>query len=194
MTTAKKQVVVLISGGGSNLQALLDACEHPDFPAEIAGVISNKPDAYGLTRAENADISTAVLSHKDFGSREAFDEALHEIIMMFNPDIVCLAGFMRLLTPEFVGKWDKKMINVHPSLLPKYKGLHTHQRAIDAGDAEGGCTVHYVVPEMDAGPIIAQEAVPIKDGDTADILAKRVLKAEHKIYVEALKKIALSNA
>jgi len=188
--TAKKQVVVLISGGGSNLQALIDACTHDDYPAEIVGVISNKPDAYGLERAANADISTAILSHKDFDSREAFDHELHNLIMMFNPDIVCLAGFMRLLTPEFVGKWENKMINIHPSLLPKYKGLHTHQRAIDAGDAEGGCTVHYVVPEMDAGPIIAQEAVPIEGGDTSDSLAKRVLEAEHRLYVEALKKVA----
>ena len=191
--TAKKQVVVLISGGGSNLQALINACTEADYPAEIVGVISNKPDAYGLERAEKADISTAVLSHKEFDSRESFDDALHNIIMMFNPDIVCLAGFMRLLTPEFVGKWNGKMINIHPSLLPKYKGLHTHQRALDAGDTEAGCTVHYVVPEMDAGPIICQEAVPIKDGDNAETLAKRVLEAEHRIYVEALKKVATGN-
>lgn len=186
----RKAVVVLISGGGTNLQALLDAASDANFPAKIVGVISNKADAYGLERAKKAGVSTQLVMHKDYDSRESFDEALHEAIVSMGAELVCLAGFMRLLTPEFVGKWTDKMINIHPSLLPSFKGLHTHASALEAGVKFAGCTVHFVVPEMDAGPIIIQSAVSILDGDTTDSLAGRVLESEHKIYPQALRWLA----
>lgn len=186
----KKKVAVLISGSGSNLQALIDACAAPDFPAHIALVLSNKEDAYGLTRARSAGLKTKTISHKDFDSREAFDSAIDNILVAHEVEIICLAGFMRVLTPGFVQKWSGRMINIHPSLLPKYKGLHTHQRAIEAGDSEAGCTVHWVVPEVDGGEIIAQARVPILAGDTPETLASRVLEEEHKVYPAALRKIA----
>lgn len=186
----KKKTAVLISGSGSNLQALIDACAAPEFPAEIIRVISNKAEAYGLTRAQAAGISTQVISHKDYPDRESFDTALHEALVACGAEIVCLAGFMRLLTPGFVEKWQGRMLNIHPSLLPAYKGLHTHRRALEAGETEAGCTVHFVVPEMDAGPILAQARVPIQPGDTESTLAARVLEQEHKIYPEALRQVA----
>lgn len=185
----KKKVAVLISGSGSNLQALIDACRQPDYPAQIALVISNKDDAFGLTRAKNAHLPTLVISHKDFESREAFDAAMDAALAEAGIEIVCLAGFMRVLSDGFVKKWQGKMINIHPSLLPKYKGLHTHQRAIEAGDSEAGCTVHWVAAEVDGGEIILQAKVPVMAGDTAQTLATRVLVEEHKIYPAALKKI-----
>jgi phosphoribosylglycinamide formyltransferase 1 len=186
----KRPVAVLISGSGSNLQALIDACAQPDYPARIVLVLSNKADAYGLRRAEAAGIPTEVISHKDYPSRAAFEEALDAAIRASGAEIVCLAGFMRILEDAFVQKWQGRMLNIHPSLLPKYKGLHTHQRALDAGDTEAGCTVHLVVPEMDSGPIIKQATVPILPGDTAETLAQRVLAQEHIIYPEALKLLA----
>jgi len=175
-------IVVLISGGGTNLQAIIDACKAADYPGKIVGVISNKADAYGLTRAENAEIAHCVLSHKDFDSRETYDQALIKQIDLYQADVVVLAGFMRILTPEFVQHYQGKLINIHPSLLPKYQGLHTHQRAIDAGDKEHGVSVHYVTEELDGGPVILQAKVPIFEGDTSDDLALRVHEQEHRIY------------
>jgi phosphoribosylglycinamide formyltransferase-1 len=186
----KRKVAVLISGNGSNLQALIDAASDPDYPAEIVLVLSNKADAFGLTRAENAHIPTEIISHKDFSSRETFDEAIHNSLANHNIEVVCLAGFMRILTAEFTSKWEGKMINIHPSLLPDFKGLDTHKRAIDAGRDEAGCTVHFVVPEMDAGSIILQAHVPIEANDTPESLAARVLTQEHVIYPQALAMLA----
>ncbi len=182
----KTKISILISGSGSNLQALIDASAAPDYPAEIIQVISNKADAYGLERAKKAGISTQVISHKDYPDREAFDAALHDSLVAFGCQIVCLAGFMRLLTAGFVEKWDGRMLNIHPSLLPDYKGLDTHARVLADGKAETGCTVHYVVPEMDAGPIIVQERVAVLEGDTPERLQQRVHKAEHVAYPKAL--------
>lgn len=185
------RVAVLISGSGSNLQALIDAAEFPSYPAKIALVISNKADAFGLERAKKAGIPTQVISGKDFTTREAYDEALHQVLLDAKIELVCLAGFMRILTPAFVSQWVGRMINIHPSLLPEFAGLHTHQRAIEAGKKEAGCTVHFVTPVMDAGPILAQARVPVLADDTAEILAARVLAYEHKIYPEVLKDLAL---
>ena len=190
MPQMRKKIAVLISGSGSNLQALIDACISPDYPAEIALVLSNKADAYGLTRAMNAGIPTEVLPHKPYPTREAFDAAMQEILLRYKVDYVCLAGFMRLLTAGFVSQWYGRMINIHPSLLPLFKGLHTHQQAIDSGMRFAGCTVHFVVPEMDSGPIILQGIVPIHGDDTAERLNERVLKVEHKLYPLALKLLA----
>jgi len=176
------RIVVLISGGGTNLQAIIDACKLADYPGSVVGVISNKTDAYGLTRAKDANIETVALSHKDFEDRESYDQALISKIDLFTPDIIVLAGFMRILTPAFVKHYQGKLINIHPSLLPKYQGLNTHQRAIDAGDAEHGVSVHFVTEELDGGPVILQAKVPIFDGDTSDDLAERVHEQEHRIY------------
>ena len=184
------KLAVLISGRGSNLQALIDACKDDDFPAEIVMVLSNKADAYGLERAKEADIPTTVLSHKDFDDRESFDEAMSEIIEGTGAELVCLAGFMRLLSDGFVRKWRDKLINIHPSLLPAYKGLHVHERMIEEGARFGGCTVHFVRPAMDEGPIIVQAAVPIFQDDNADTLAGRILEQEHVIYPQAVRYIA----
>jgi phosphoribosylglycinamide formyltransferase-1 len=181
-SNSTRNIVVLISGGGTNLQAIIDACKAEDYPGNIVGVVSNKADAYGLTRAENADIAHCVLSHKDFDSREIYDQALIKQIDLYQADVVVLAGFMRILTPEFVQHYQGKLINIHPSLLPKYQGLHTHQRAIDAGDKEHGVSVHYVTEELDGGPVILQAKVPIFEGDSADDLALRVHEQEHRIY------------
>jgi len=186
----QKPVAVLISGSGTNLQVLIDACNAPDYPARIALVISNKDDAQGLKRAQKAGIATQVIRHKDFSDRDAFDAALHKAIIASGAQLVCLAGFMRVLTAGFVEKWQGKMINIHPSLLPSFKGMHTHKTALEAGVKIHGCTVHYVVPEMDSGPIIIQAAVPVLPDDTEEALAARVLKAEHVIYPYALKMLA----
>ena len=176
------RIVVLISGSGTNLQAIIDACESTDFPGSIVGVVSNQSAAYGLTRAQDADIATVALSHKDFASRESYDQALIAEIDQFTPDVIVLAGFMRILTPAFVQHYQGKLLNIHPSLLPKYQGLNTHQRAIDAGDKEHGVSVHFVTEELDGGPVILQAKVPIFDGDTSDDLAARVHEQEHRIY------------
>jgi len=190
----KKRVAVLISGGGTNLQSLIDAASAPDFPAEIVLVISNKADAFGLERARKAGIERAVLPHKEFSSRDAFDAALHEILTKTDIELICLAGFMRLLTPSFVERWRDRMLNIHPSLLPAFPGLDVHQRAIDAGVRFAGCTVHMVRAEMDTGPIILQAAVPILQDDSATTLAARVLASEHIIYPKALAWIASGKA
>lgn len=179
-------VVVLISGSGSNLQALIDSLG-ADNPARICAVISNRADAYGLSRAQNAGIATTVLDHKAFDGREAFDAALIEAIDAHQPDLVVLAGFMRILTPAFVRHYAGRLLNIHPSLLPKYKGLHTHQRALEAGDAEHGCSVHFVTEELDGGPLVVQAVVPVRPGDTPETLASRVHIGEHHIYPLAVR-------
>lgn len=176
------KIVVLISGGGTNLQAIIDACTDSNYPAEVVGVVSNKIDAYGLTRAQNADIATVALSHKEFASREDYDQALIKKIDIFDADLIVLAGFMRILTPSFVQHFQGKLLNIHPSLLPKYQGLNTHQRAIDAGDDVHGVSVHFVTEELDGGPVILQAKVPVFDGDSSDDLAARVHEQEHRIY------------
>lgn len=186
----KIRLAIFISGRGSNMKALIEACQNADYPAEIAVVLSNKPDAPGLDYAKNAGLQTRAVNHKDYDNRETFETALLEALTSYNVDVICLAGFMRILTPHFIESWGKPMINIHPSLLPKYKGLDTHQRALDAGDSEAGCTVHYVVPEVDSGEIIVQKSVSIEAGDTADTLAARVLEQEHIAYPEAVKIVA----
>ena len=176
------RIVVLISGSGSNLQALIDACKQSDYPGEIVGVISNKADAYGLERAKQANIAQQALDHKNYETRELYDQALVKAIDVYQPDVVVLAGFMRILTAEFVQHYQGRLINIHPSLLPKYQGLHTHQRALDAGDEEHGVSVHFVTEELDGGPVILQAKIPIFPGDNADDLASRVHEQEHRIY------------
>ncbi|RED50874.1 phosphoribosylglycinamide formyltransferase [Aestuariispira insulae] len=185
------KVGVIISGGGSNLQALIDAAAAPDLPAEIGLVISNNAGAYGLERARKAGIATKVIDHRTYPDRESFDRDLTVALEKAGVELVCLAGFLRVLTDEFVNHWRDRMINIHPSLLPKYKGLHTHKRAIEAGEEYHGCTVHYVRPDLDTGPLLLQARVPVLEGDTPEILAGRVLEKEHLIYPEALRKIAL---
>jgi len=187
MSQPEISLVVLISGSGSNLQAIIDATQNGTIPAKISAVICNKESAYGLTRATNAGIATEVISHKDFDSREHFDQALQAKIDHFSPDLVVLAGFMRILTPEFVRHYSDRMLNIHPSLLPKYRGLNTHQRAIDAGEDEHGVTVHFVTEELDGGPNVLQAQVPITPDETAESLAAKVLIQEHQIYPRAIK-------
>ncbi len=186
----RKRAAVLISGRGSNMAALVEAAAQPGFPAEIALVLSNRADAAGLDFAKAHGIPTKVLSHKGFADRQAFDEALDGVLRDEGIEIVCLAGFMRLLTPWLVERWRDRMINVHPSLLPAFKGLHTHERALDLGVRFHGCTVHFVRAEMDEGPIILQAAVPIEADDTPDVLAARVLTQEHLIYPKGLELLA----
>ena len=187
-----KRVAILISGRGSNMRALCQAMASPDFPAKPVLILSNRPDAAGLDYARAEGLPYAVVDHTQFESREAFDAALHDALQKARPDIICLAGFMRLLTPGFVEKWAGSLINIHPSLLPKYPGLKTHQRALNAGDTEAGCTVHHVVPEMDAGEIIGQTRVPILPGDTVETLEARVREAEHQLYPACLRKLVES--
>jgi phosphoribosylglycinamide formyltransferase-1 len=184
---ARLRTAVFVSGRGSNLQALIDACADPGAPAEIALVLSNVPEAGGLARAEKAGIATEVVDHREFDGREPFEDALHAKLQEHRIAFLCLAGFMRILTGGFVGKWIDRAINIHPSLLPAYKGLHTHERVLADGVRFTGCTVHFVRPEMDDGPIIVQAAVPVHPGDTADTLAARVLAAEHECYPLALR-------
>lgn len=179
---APTRLVVLISGSGSNLQAIIDACERGEINGYVAAVISNKADAYGLERAKKHGIATHVLNHKEYDSREAYDEQLMNVIDSFEPNLVVLAGFMRILTPSLVQKYSGKMLNIHPSLLPKYQGLNTHQRAIDANDDVHGVSVHFVTEELDGGPVILQAQIPVLKDDTADTLAKRVHEQEHIIY------------
>ncbi len=181
------KIVVLISGSGTNLQAIIDACIDDNYPAEVVAVVSNKADAYGLTRAKNAGIATVTLSHKTFASREDYDQALIKEINAFDADLIVLAGFMRILTPSFVQHFQGKLINIHPSLLPKYQGLNTHQRAIDAGDDVHGVSVHFVTEELDGGPVILQAKVPVFEGDSSDDLAARVHEQEHRIYPLVIK-------
>jgi len=191
---ARLKVCVLVSGSGSNLQALIDAATNPAYPAEIVQVISNVPGAFGLTRAEQAGIPTTVIDHKEYEGREPFEAALQDAIANSGAEFICLAGFMRLLTDGFVNRWADRLINIHPSLLPAFKGLHIHERVIEFGARFTGCTVHFVRPAMDDGPIIIQAAVPVHGNDTPDTLAKRVLAEEHRIYPLALKLVAEGRA
>ncbi len=187
----RKRVAVLISGRGSNMAALIAAAQRPYYPAEIAIVLSNRPNAGGLPRASAAGVATAVVDHATFGrDRAAFEQAVQTHLDIHQVDLVCLAGFMRLFTPAFVSHWSGRMLNIHPALLPSFRGLHTHEQALAAGVRIHGATVHYVTPEVDAGPIIAQAAVPVLDGDTPDTLEARVLAAEHRLYPLALDLVA----
>ncbi len=181
------KIVVLISGSGSNLQAIIDQIDAGEINAKIAAVISNRADAYGLQRARKAGITTEILEHTRFDSREAFDESLAKRIDAYQPDLIVLAGFMRILSNAFVEKYPGKIINIHPSLLPKYKGLHTHKRAIEAGDKQHGASVHFVIPELDAGTVIMQGIVPVKTDDNEATLSQRVHQIEHIIYPKTIK-------
>jgi phosphoribosylglycinamide formyltransferase 1 len=186
----KKRVAVLISGRGSNMRALVEAARDPSYPAQIVAVISNKADAAGLDFARENGIRAFVISHKNYDTREAFDRALDAYLRDLNVDIVVCAGFMRVMTPAILDHWNGRMINIHPSLLPAYKGLHTHERALADGAKEHGATVHFVTSELDGGPIIAQARVLVLPGDTVETLAARVLEAEHPLFVEALAQVA----
>lgn len=187
----RKRTAILISGRGSNMTALIEAARDRDYPAEIVLVVANRPDAAGLQRATEAGIATAIVDHKTYGKdRERFERALQDVLVRHRIEIVCLAGFMRLLTGWFVAQWPDRMLNIHPALLPAFKGLDTHRRAIEAGVKEHGVTVHFVVPEMDSGPIIAQGAVAVLPDDTEAALAERVLAIEHRIYPLALNLVA----
>ncbi|NER62440.1 phosphoribosylglycinamide formyltransferase [Pseudomonas sp. MAFF212428] len=187
MPSTPCDVVVLLSGTGSNLQALIDSTRSGDSPVRIRAVVSNRADAYGLQRASAAGIDTAVLDHKAFDGREAFDAALVELIDGFAPQLVVLAGFMRILSAGFVRHYQGRLLNIHPSLLPKYKGLHTHQRALEAGDREHGCSVHFVTEELDGGPLVVQAVIPVVSDDTPERLAQRVHSQEHQIYPLAVR-------
>jgi phosphoribosylglycinamide formyltransferase-1 len=187
---SKVRTAVLISGRGSNLKSLIEAARAPDYPAEIALVVSNKEDAGGLALAREAGIATKVISHKVFGSREEFDAAIDAALTEAKITLVAEAGFMRIHSEWFATKWAGKLLNIHPSLLPAFPGIHVHQQALDAGVKISGCTVHFLTPELDSGPIIAQAAVPVLPGDTADTLAARIIAEEHKLYPAALKMVA----
>ena len=193
-TRQRCRVAVLISGSGSNLQSLIDGAAAPDSEFDIVAVISNRADAYGLSRARTADIDTAVIDHRHFPSRDTFDLSLADTLDGYQPDLVVLAGFMRILTPAFVARFQGRLINIHPSLLPKYTGLNTHQRALDAGDSKAGCSVHFVTEQLDGGPVIVQAQVPIIAGDDAETLARRVLREEHRIYLQAVRWCASGRA
>ncbi len=190
----KKRTAILISGRGSNMMSLVEAAAGLEFPALIAAVISNRPDAAGLAWAAAHGIPTRVVDHKAFANRHAFEDGLQAALDDFGTELVCLAGFMRVLGAGIVARWSGRMVNIHPSLLPSFKGLHTHEQALAAGVRISGCTAHFVVPEMDAGPIIAQAAVPVVDGDTPDSLAARVLGVEHRLYPHALALVASGRA
>jgi len=181
---------VLISGRGSNMDALIEATRAKDFPAEIALILSNRPDAPGLARAKALGIPTAAVDHKIYAGREEFERSMQIVLETHKIEFICLAGFLRMLTPWFVGLWSGRMLNIHPALLPAYRGLHTHERALHDGVKIHGCTVHFVVPQMDEGPIVAQAALPVLDDDTPESLSARVLELEHKIYPLALRLVA----
>lgn len=187
---SRKRVVIFISGGGSNMEALIRAAEATDFPAEVVAVFSDKEEAGGLVKAQAAGIATQVFKRKDYASKDEHEDAILEALAALKPDIICLAGYMRLLSGRFIAPYEGRILNIHPSLLPLFPGLHTHQRALDAGMKIAGCTVHLVTEGMDEGPILAQAAVPVLSGDNAETLAARVLKAEHQLYGLALRKFA----
>lgn len=190
MTHLKKRTAILISGRGSNMQSLINAMREPDFPAEPAVVISNRPEALGLSWAREQGIPAIALDHRAFATRAAFEAKMHQTLLDHATDLICNAGFMRLLTGGFVDRWRDRQLNIHPSLLPAFPGLDTHQRVLDCGALITGCTVHFVRLEMDSGPIIAQAAVAVVPGDTAETLAARVLEVEHRIYPLALRLVA----
>jgi phosphoribosylglycinamide formyltransferase 1 len=190
----KKRVGILISGRGSNMMALVEAARAPDYPAEIATVISSRSDAPGLAWAKSQRLDAQALDHKSYASREDFDDAVHAALTAAGVELVALAGFMRIQSAAFVAKWTGRQLNIHPSLLPLFKGLHPHKQALDAGVKVSGCTVHFVTEEMDAGPIIAQAAVPVLDADTPETLADRILLVEHKLYPHALALVATGQA
>lgn len=187
MTTTPCRIVVLISGNGSNLQAIIDAIDAKQISAEVVAVVSNKADALGLQRARSANIPTQVLSYTDFNDRQKYDQALMACIDQYQPQLIVLAGFMRILTDRFVNHYLGRMLNIHPSLLPKYKGLNTHQRVLETGDKEHGATVHFVIPELDSGPIVLQGKIPVLATDTEQQLAQRIHEIEHEIYPQAVK-------
>jgi phosphoribosylglycinamide formyltransferase 1 len=188
------KIAILISGRGSNMRALIEASHRPDFPAKIELVLANKPQAAGLDYAKQHDIRTAIVDHRRFEDRESFEHDLDHVLKAAQIDLICLAGFMRVLTPWFINRWHGRLINIHPALLPSYKGLNTHERALADGVKLHGCSVHHVVPEVDAGPIIAQAAVPVFETDTVETLAARVLAAEHRLYPLALLKVLTGDA
>lgn len=189
-----KRIVILISGRGSNMEAIVQACAAEGWPAQVVAVVSNRPEAAGLAFAQSHGIATAVVDHKTFASRDEFDAALAAAIDGFVPDLLVLAGFMRILGAAFVQRYEGRMLNIHPSLLPAFPGLHTHRRAIEAGCAEAGCTVHYVTAELDHGPMVAQAAVPILPGDDEHSLAARVLVEEHRLYPQAVRAVVEGRA
>lgn len=189
MAANKINIVILISGRGSNMMSIVDAVNDGTLDVNVAAIISNRPDAAGLDFAQHQNIHNTVIDHKLYDTREQFDQNLAKEIDQFSPDLVILAGFMRILTAEFVEHFADRLINIHPSLLPKFKGLNTHQRAIDAGEKEHGASVHIVTPELDDGPVVLQARVPVLHGDDAATLAKRVLEQEHKLYPNAIKKL-----
>ncbi|MGD1934050.1 MAG: phosphoribosylglycinamide formyltransferase [Candidatus Phaeomarinobacter sp.] len=184
------KIAILISGRGSNMERLIEAAAAPDYPAEVVKVISNRPGTSGRETAAKAGIETQAIDHKSFESRAAFDAALEQSLNDADVDLVCHAGFMRILTDEFAARWQGRMVNIHPSLLPSFKGIRVQQQAIDAGATISGCTVHYIIPALDSGPIISQAAVPVLPNDTADTLSARILKAEHVLYPAAVRRIA----
>ncbi len=190
----RTRTAILISGRGSNMTSLLEAARAPDYPAEIGLVLSNRPDAGGVTRADEAGIATCIVDHKAFPDREAFEQAMDAALVEAGIELICLAGFMRVLTPWFVRRWEGRMLNIHPSLLPLFRGTQTHRQALDAGVRVHGCSVHFVVPELDAGPIVAQACVPVLPGDDEKALAARVLVEEHRIYPQALAQVASGQA
>lgn len=191
---AKRRVAILISGRGSNMMALVEAARASDFPAEIVTVVSSRPDAEGLAWAKAQGLPTTAIDHKAYATREAFDDAVHAALAAARTDLIALAGFMRIQSAPFVQKWQGRQLNIHPSLLPLFKGLHPHKQALDAGVRISGCTVHFVTEEMDSGPIVAQAAVPVEEGDTAETLASRILVAEHRLYPHALALVASGRA
>jgi phosphoribosylglycinamide formyltransferase-1 len=190
----KKRVGILISGRGSNMMALVEAARAADYPAEVAAVISSRPDAPGLAWAKERGLPARAVDHKAYPSREAFDEAVHAALTEAGVELVALAGFMRIQSAPFVERWAGRQLNIHPSLLPLFKGLEPHRQALDAGVRISGCTVHFVTAEMDSGPIVAQAAVPVLDGDTPESLAARILEAEHRLYPQALALVAAGKA
>lgn len=192
--TAKKRVAILISGRGSNMMSLVEAARGPGYPAEIVSIVSSRPDAPGLAWARAQGLPAQAIDHKAFATREAFDDAVHAALVEAGAELVALAGFMRIQTAGFVERWRGRQLNIHPSLLPLFKGLHPHKQALDAGVKISGCTVHFVTEEMDSGPIVAQAAVPVLQGDTPDTLAARILVAEHRLYPHALALVATGRA
>lgn len=190
MMTLRKRAAIMISGGGSNMATLIAASKEPGYPVEFVGVVSDHRQAGGLAKAEAAGVPAVAFERRDYASKAAHEAAILAHLASLDLDLICLAGYMRLLSADFIGAWRGRIINIHPSLLPLFPGLHTHQRAIDAGARLAGCSVHFVTEGVDEGPLVAQAAVPVLDGDTADALAARVLKAEHKLYPAALRKVA----